>query len=60
MVPTFNGFKGKEIGLENDLQNVRDTQKQRVVKMCALQMDDGVSKGPGEVLQTTTIPLSEV
>ena len=52
-------LQGERNGLEIDLQNVRDTQKQRVVKMCALQMDE-VSKGPGAVLQTTTIPLSEV
>ena len=28
--------------------------------MCGLQTDEGLNQGPGEILQTTTVPLNEV
>ena len=51
--------RGKE-RLEFDLFSVRDAQNKRVVKMCGLQTDDLMAKDPGEILQTTTVPLNEV
>ena len=53
-------LQGEKERLENDLFLVRDAQNKRVIKMCGLQTDDVMAVNPGEVLQTTTIPLNEV
>ena len=53
-------LQGKKGRSENDLFWVRDAQNKRVIKMCGLQADDVLAKDPGEVLQTTTVPLNEV
>ena len=53
-------LQGEKERLEIDLLSVRDAQNKRVVKMCGLQTDDVTAKDPGEVLQTTTVPLNEV
>ena len=49
-------FTDRRNWLESDLATVRGLKETQTVRLCGAQ----VSEGLGEVLQTTTIPLSEV
>ena len=71
VVPT-SGEVGKQCGeniewlnsqrdwLEWNLQNCKVATDRKTVKICGLQVDPKECEGLGEVLQTTTVPLSEV
>ena len=47
-------------GLERDLAVVRGLRDSQLVKICAVQVGEEPMPGEGEILQTTTVPLSEV
>ena len=71
VVPT-SGEVGKHCGetvewlnsqkqwLEWSLQNCKNAVDEKTVKLCGLQVSPGDDDNQGEILQTTTIPLSEV
>ena len=46
--------------IESDLAVVRNLKEAQTIRMCGLQVSEEQLQGSGEVLQTTTIPLSEV
>jgi len=46
--------------LEHDLATIRELQNRQTVRLCGLQVTEESMQGQGEVLQTTTVPLSEV
>ena len=57
---TIEWLNSQKQWLEWNLHNCKEVVNEKTIKLCGLQVNPGDDDSQGEILQTTTIPLSEV